>query len=400
MRRPVNNRILYVGTLPPHTGGSAISCSELVTRIARAGYAVTAIAPITAETLRGGDRFAASRPELRVVRYTLPHFDNEPGPGGSMIDAEAEQITELFPEVADSLRPGLVIVGRESFARCVPELSETRGIPVMQWLRGGPYAGYDYWKHTEQGQHLVREFRRADRILTAAEHLTSDLLRLGFANVRTIPNAIDLDKFTPRPVSKALQRRLEIRDGDKPVLVPGTLIARKRPFDILASAAKALERDPKLVYVMAGTGVRRAEVEAACRDQGLSERFRFPGWVDYAMMPDLYNLADFVLVASESEGLARVYLEAMACGKLLLASEINASRELITDNVNGLLFRVGDIEGLARKTTVAASDSQLRARVGGNARQSVQSRSLNVAASRYVDEIAALLSRDQCSSPR
>ena len=48
-------------------------------------------------------------------------------------------------------------------------------------------------------------------------------------------------------------------------------------------------------------------------------------------MPSYLNLADLVLLPSESEGLARIYLEAQACGKTLVCSDIPAAREVLTN---------------------------------------------------------------------
>ena len=67
-------------------------------------------------------------------------------------------------------------------------------------------------------------------------------------------------------------------------------------------------------------------------------RVRFAGWIDYARMPDYINLGDIVVMPSESEGLARVYLEAQACARVLVASDIPPAREVVTEGETGLLF--------------------------------------------------------------
>jgi glycosyltransferase involved in cell wall biosynthesis len=58
-------------------------------------------------------------------------------------------------------------------------------------------------------------------------------------------------------------------------------------------------------------------------------------------VPDYINLADVVVMPSEREGQSLVYLEAQACGKLIVASDIPAAREVITDGETGLLFERG-----------------------------------------------------------
>jgi glycosyltransferase involved in cell wall biosynthesis len=383
-------KILYVGTLPPHNGGSAISCGQLITEIARAGYLIAAISPATAASLDGGDHFAARHPELRIVRYLLPYFYLEPGTE-ELKRVEECQVRTLFQESVAGFDPDLVIVGRESFAPYVPELATAQGLPVVQWVRGSATSHYSYWKNTEDGRTRVLGFRRARVILTAAEHLTENLRRFGFDTAKTIPNAIDLDRFSPGPGSPELRAELGIDRNCSMILVPGNLIPRKRPFDVLEGAAKALDEEGSLMFVVAGAGKMLAEVREACRRRGLAERFRFPGWVDYERMPDFYRSADLVIVASELEGLARAYIEAMACERVLLCSRIPASQELVRDGVNGLFFRVGDADEMAEKILMVVRDCQLRARLGKEARRSVQDRSIHVAVRRYLEEIKTVL---------
>jgi len=88
-------------------------------------------------------------------------------------------------------------------------------------------------------------------------------------------------------------------------------------------------------------------------------------------MPEYMNLADLVLMPSEREGLARVYLEGQACGKTLIASDIPAAREVVIHGQTGLLFRMGDVEDLAEQTLLAAGDPLLREKISRPAREHV-----------------------------
>lgn len=83
----------------------------------------------------------------------------------------------------------------------------------------------------------------------------------------------------------------------------------KRPLDIVSSAAGALRQNPKLVYVIVGDGLLRGAMEDTCRQKRLTERFRFVGWVDHQRVPDYINLADIVVMPSETEIRSLVRLE-------------------------------------------------------------------------------------------
>jgi glycosyltransferase involved in cell wall biosynthesis len=159
-----------------------------------------------------------------------------------------------------------------------------------------------------------------------------------------------------------------------------------------------LRTNPNLVYLLAGTGVLQERIQQLCEERKLSDRIRVLGWVTYERMPELMNSADVVLMASESEGFSRAYLEAMACERLLLASDIPPARDLIRDGQNGLLFRMGDIEHMTARTLEAAADPGWREAVGRRARISMEHLSIDSIAPIYLEEFASLL-RDRRTAP-
>jgi glycosyltransferase involved in cell wall biosynthesis len=139
-----------------------------------------------------------------------------------------------------------------------------------------------------------------------------------------------------------------------------------------------MRRDPRVRLVMAGEDPDPARTHAAAHDAGIADRVCMLGPVDPAEMPDLYRLADMVLQPSASEGSSLVCLEALGSGCVLLASDIPASREIVTDRGTGFLFPVGDIEAMAELILCNAADADLRGRIGQAARaSSLQRPSLN-----------------------
>ena len=100
-------------------------------------------------------------------------------------------------------------------------------------------------------------------------------------------------------------------------------------------------------------------------------------------MPRYINIADAVLMPSEAETQALVYLETQACARLLVASDIPAAREVVTDGETGLLFGKGDIDDLAAKVLRAVGDPLLRSRIGRAARMHVERHGLDVMTESY-----------------
>jgi glycosyltransferase involved in cell wall biosynthesis len=239
-----------------------------------------------------------------------------------------------------------------------------RGNPTNAILRG------TYPR--EAGAHFLAQYRKVDLIVTVAEHMALGLRRLGLSNVTTVPNAVDVQQFAPRGRPAGLADALRVRPDDVVVMLVANLHRRKRPLDLVASAPLALQREPRLLYVIVGDGELRPVMEARCRELGIAERFRFTGWVSYERVPEHMSLADVVVLPSEAEGLARTYLEAQACGRVLVASDISAAREVVIDGETGLLFPVGDPNALAAAVLRAAADPALRAAIGRRARDHVR----------------------------
>lgn len=383
-------RILMCGPIPPHPGGGAIGRGQLAAAFARCGREVAVLAPITREEANRGDRYAADHPEVQVVRYTLSSFEKLPfrPPDPSFVQEERLQVEPLFRALASEFRPDVVVVGRETFARYIPKLTEELGLPSVLLVRGSPTG------HILRGEYppdaadgLLREFRRTDRIIAVAEYLAEGLRRLGTPNVTAIPNAIDTVRFARAQPERALREQLGIEQQQRVILAPANLHPRKRPEDVLAAAKELTAQRRDVVFVMAGVGVGREEAQERVRSWGLESFFRFPGWVDYGQMPALMNLADIVVMASEAEGMARAYLEAMASERLLIASDIDAARELIVDGDNGLLFPLGDWRSLAALISEALDDSTRSTAIGRRARATVVDRSVENVQFRYLEEL-------------
>lgn len=366
--------ILYVGTLPPHPGGSAIACSRTLAGLAELGHRIRAVAPITAAALQAGDPFARSCPAIDIQRFLVPH--HRPASPLSTDDYRRLERTEslaLVRQLIGDARPDAIFVGRESFAWDIPELAARNGVPCIVVVHGGTTFGMlDRGEPAAAAKRLLRQLRAATRIVAPATHLVERLRQLGLTNVALIPNAVDMKKFRSAPRDQELARSLAIRKDDVVVVHLSNLTNLKRPVDLVDSAEAALRRRQDLVYVVVGDGPNRQAMHELCAQRGIADRFRFTGWVDYDRVPDYVRLADIVVVTSASEGQALVYLEAQACGRTLLASDIPAAREVVADGRTGLLFRMGDIDDLTTKTLLAAGDPELRRSLGRQGREYVK----------------------------
>lgn len=388
-------KIIAVATLPPHQGGSAISNALLLTGFAAAGHAVRVLSPLASENATGGDPFAAAHPEIAVTRFPVPFAEVAPNlpASGEYRRVEREHIGRLLPQLIRQVRPDLVFIGRETFAWDAPEIARCHAIPCVLRTAGATTIGLlQGTLPAADVRHLVAQYHKADRIICPAEHLAARLRSIGFNNITVVWNGVDADRFAPRAKDPALMRRWSLTDADVVIAHVSNMKSLKRPLDVVAAAALAAH-DPRLQYLVVGDGPVRQAMEDACREPQIAARFRFAGWIEYDAMPAYLNLADVVVMPPEDEAQARVYLETQSCGRVILASDIAAAREVITDGETGVLFRMGDAADLAANILRLAHDAELRATIGRNARGRIAAHSLPTIVRAYLDVFADVVAR-------
>jgi glycosyltransferase involved in cell wall biosynthesis len=370
--------------------------AQLLVGLAARGHRIEAITPITAAGLENGDRFAERNPELTVTRFELPYLATGPDmpPTPEYREHERAMIGALLEQAVGRRRPDVLIAGREAIVPQLEDLECVRGTPRMLVIHGTTMFGIARGTYPrELAEPLLASMRGYDRIVTSGHHARRSMADLGVPGVQVIPNPVDLDRFRPRDPDPDLRRELTIAPDDTVVLHASKLTEQKRPLDIIAAAERALGEDPRLLFVIAGEGRCRVEVECECEARGLGERFRFPGWVDHSRMPALLSVADMVVMPSAYECQALIYLEAMACARPLIASDIPAAREVVDPGVNGLLHPEGDIEALARAILACANHRTLTSRLVAGGREQAQRHALPLIVDRYEAVLTELRDR-------
>lgn len=197
-------------------------------------------------------------------------------------------------------------------------------------------------------------FRRADAVTTICEGLRTDIVARGIdaQRVTIIPNAVDAERFT---VSTERDAELEAALGLKAMTVLGFLgsFYGYEGLSLLIDALPALlARDPDIRVLLVGGGFQEASLKQQASDLGVADRVIFTGRVPHAEVHRYYSLVDILVYPRLSMRLTETVtplkpLEAMAQGKLLIASDVGGHRELIRDGETGMLFQAGDSHALA-----------------------------------------------------
>ncbi len=227
-------------------------------------------------------------------------------------------------------------------------------------------------------------FRQAGLITANAESLREiAVTRLGAApdKLELIAYGVAPDALRPDPTgTAALRAQLGIPAQAVVLLAVGRMVYKKG-FDGLLRAVASLigegsdYQGPPLHLVMVGEGELWAQWQALGRELGLGSRVHWVGNVPVDQMRVYYNMADVAVmpaITKPATGLAVAVLEAMACGKPIIASDAAGNRLAVRDGVNGLIVPEGDEAALASAIALLASDPALRARMGKASRRRIE----------------------------
>lgn len=177
-----------------------------------------------------------------------------------------------------------------------------------------------------------------------------------------IPSAVDPASLHPAREREQIRRELSLSEDVCCLLVLATLVRRKG-IDVLLDAL-ALLRDGQEegpIVLIAGEGEERATLEERARRHGLA-RVRFLGLRDDKA--ELLAACDALVLPSRREGLGVAALEAMACGRPVLASRVGGLAETVRDGETGLLVAPEDPDALAEAIARLLGDVALRERLG------------------------------------
>lgn len=253
------------------------------------------------------------------------------------------------------------------------------GIPVVYEVRAfWEDAAVDHGTTREQSLRYratraleTRALRQVAHIFTICAGLRDEMISRGLppTKITIIPNAVDTNAFQ-------LAGKADSRLKDQLGLTAGPVLGFVGSFyayeglDLLIEALPfLLAVDSGLRVLLVGGGPQEANLKAQAERLGVADKVVFTGRVAHNEVNRYYNLIDLLVYPRRSMRLTELVtplkpLEAMAQGRLLIASDVGGHRELIRDGENGRLFAAGQVAALvevARQVLVQpASWSALR----------------------------------------
>lgn len=247
-------------------------------------------------------------------------------------------------------RPEIVISTHVHFAKLARYLKKLGGIPY--WVVAH---GKEVWGMTDPS--LKRALGEADLILSVSAYTRDRLLaeqQLVHDKVVILPNTMDSGRFKIEQKPVHLLQRYRIHSDQLVILTVARLDGREKykGYDTILRALPTIRQTiPNVRYLIVGKGDDRLRIERITAELGLEACVTLAGYIPDEELCDYYNLCDVFAMPSKGEGFGIVFLEAMACGKPVLAGNKDGSVDALRGGEMGILVDPDNVDEMASALT-------------------------------------------------
>lgn len=268
--------------------------------------------------------------------------------------------------VLTRIKPQVILAGPLQTCAFLVAMTGFQHLVSMSW-------GYDLLIDAQRGRWMAwvtrYTLKRSAAFLGDCEIIRRLAIVYGMNPQRivTFPWGVDLRHFTP--AKRATEK------GDAFVFLSTRSWEPIYGVDLIARAfGEFATRYPSTHLILLGNGSQSSLLRKILSQADVLDQVSMPGQVGFKDLPRYYHLADVYVSASHSDGTSISMLEAMACGRPVILSDIPGNREWITPGEQGWLFPDGDWQALAGVMERAILNVQELERMGKAARQLVETR--------------------------
>ncbi|MGQ9780426.1 MAG: glycogen synthase [Bacillota bacterium] len=211
----------------------------------------------------------------------------------------------------------------------------------------------------------------ADLVIAVSGAMRDDLLRtypVPETRIRVIHNGIDPQRFRPVKGKNVLRRR----GLKEPYILFVGRISRQKGLDVLLAAAPLLPPETTVVVCAGAADTPELAEEMRTRARSLPNVRWYEETVPHEELVELYSHATVFVCPSRYEPFGLINLEAMACGRPVVASRTGGIPEVVADGVTGILVPPGEPRDLADAVSALLADPQRAATMGAAGRRRVE----------------------------
>jgi len=354
----------------PDLGGLAISVGRLGHLLADAGHEVRVFAPAPSTALRAdlgllpSERRTLTHSGVRITRFGAHKRVDD-----TLVDWFELIVEEHRREPFDLLQgyflpqAGFVTVYAGKYLN-LPSVVSIRGNDIER-------AAFD----PSRFSHVMYALQNADVVTTNATELARKAKAFVEREIVLIPNGIDTEHFKPMPRNEALAEALGMGKTKEERAVMGFVgeLREKKGLQALLDVYAQINKARPITLLIMGE-IRAGEdrqVFDEFRGTHPDSRIIVTGYVAHEDLPAYYALMDVFVHPSLRDGMPNAVLEAMACGKTVVATAVGGVTDVIEDGVNGILVHVHEAGRLEVAITEALNQPEKRDQFGRSARETV-----------------------------
>ncbi|MDI6773846.1 MAG: glycosyltransferase [Verrucomicrobiota bacterium] len=218
------------------------------------------------------------------------------------------------------------------------EIARDSGVPFMITEHMSPFPFPAFCMGGRLSARIRRPMEAARAIVAVSPWHAERIASFGLPKPVAVPNVVDERVFRPIPAGTR-------DDGPFRFLTVGGMIPQKGIPDLLRAAREVAAARPMVRFRIAGTGPNLNAYRRLARELGVAGQVDWLGAVPRSDMPDAYAGSDAVVVSSRHESFSVVCVEAIACGKPVVATRCGGPESILTPAC-GILVPVSDIAGL------------------------------------------------------
>lgn len=376
------------------------------------GYTFRSAAILREQRARGWETSHLTSPkqtDCMVSEETVDglHFYRTPQPQGWIANlpvfnafAQMRATEKRLQQMVDIVEPDIVHAHSPALnGMPAVRVSRQMGIPVVYEIRA-------FWEDAAVDHGTTREgslryrltrnqetwvAKHADAVTVICEGLREDLIkrRIPRNKITVIPNAVDIEKFSLSGApDQALKARLGL-EGSRVLGFIGSFYAYEGLDLLLEALPGLLFHLPDVKVLLVGGGPQEENLRAQAKRLKVDDKVVFAGRVPHQEVNRYYDLVDVLVYARHPMRLTDLVtplkpLEAMAQGRLFVASDVGGHRELIQHGQTGLLFPAGDAKALGRTVTSLLDGPEQWPRLKANGRHFVETeRNWKTSVARY-----------------
>jgi glycosyltransferase involved in cell wall biosynthesis len=374
-------------------GGPSIQAAELSSRLSSRGFE-TLLVHGTVDPQEGDMSYLLERGghHPRSVQVAALSRALAPGADTKAFRNIYRLIAEFKPAIVHTHMAKAGAVGR--LATLFYNRTAGRHAParVVHTYHGHVLEGYFSPAKTNLFIQIERALARAtDRIVAISPRIRAELLdeyRIGRPDkYRVVPLGFDLGGLSAIDEAARARARnaLQISEGAAVVTTVGRLTAIKNHALFLEASARISRANPSAIFLIAGDGELRRELEAAALSLGIADRVRFLGW--RRDLDTVYGATDVFMLTSRNEGTPVALIESLAAGVPVVSTDVGGVGDVVASDQFGFLTPSGNPDALAAAVSVLLPDPGRRRAMGKLGRTSIMER---YGIDRLLDDIETL----------